>query len=174
MFVCCCCSWQVQSSWLMHTCLDSIGLACMHASTALDICVSDASQKKARQDTLGTEFPSEHFGNRVLHHAGISEVWYQEQKKCSDWNTFPKVFPRLNFFMQKRENRQNLHVFNLWPVIYHTKKNSCWNPTLETLSVKIYTSQQDYPKSTCFYFVAIDVSQQKTVPVYIYSWKKSK
>jgi hypothetical protein len=60
-----------------------------------------------------------------------------------------------------RENRQNLHVFNLWPVIYHTKKNSCGNPTPETLSVEIYTSQHDYPKSTCFYFVAIDVSQQK-------------
>jgi hypothetical protein len=51
----------------------------------------------------------------------------------------------------------------LWPVIYHTEKNSCGNPTPEMLSVKIYTSQQDYPKSTRFYFVAIDVSQQKTV-----------
>ncbi len=57
-----------------------------------------------------------------------------------------------------RENRQNLHVFNLWPVIYHTKKNSCANPTPETLSVEIYTSQHDYPKSTRFYFVAIGVS----------------
>jgi hypothetical protein len=57
-----------------------------------------------------------------------------------------------------RGNRQNLHIFNLWPVIYHTKKNSCANPTLETLSVKIYTSQHDYPKSTRFSFVAIDVS----------------
>ncbi len=57
-----------------------------------------------------------------------------------------------------RENRQNLHIFNLWPVIYHTKKNSCANPTPETLSVEIYTSQHDYPKSTRFYFVAIDVS----------------
>ncbi len=63
------------------------------------------------------------------------------------------------------ENRQNLHVFNLWPVIYHTEKNSCANPTPETLSVEIYTSQRDYPKSTHFYFVAIDISQQKTVPV---------
>jgi hypothetical protein len=64
-----------------------------------------------------------------------------------------------------RENRQNLQVFNLWPVIYHTEKNSCGNPTPETLSVEIYTSRQNYPKSTHFYFVAIDVSQQKTVPV---------
>ncbi len=63
------------------------------------------------------------------------------------------------------ENRQNLHVFNFWPVIYHTEKNSCGNPTPERLSVEIYTSQRDYPKSTRFYFVAIDVSQQKTVPV---------
>jgi hypothetical protein len=63
------------------------------------------------------------------------------------------------------ENRQNLHVFNLWPVIYHTKKNSCANPTPEMLSVEIYTSQHDYPKSTHFYFVAINISQQKTVPV---------
>jgi hypothetical protein len=56
------------------------------------------------------------------------------------------------------ENRQNLHVFNLWPVIYHTKKNSCANPTPETLPVVIYRSQHDYSKSTHFYFVAIDVS----------------
>ncbi len=50
------------------------------------------------------------------------------------------------------------------PLIYHTKKNSCGNPTPERLSVEIYTSQRDYPKSTRFYFVAIDVSQRKTVP----------
>jgi hypothetical protein len=68
------------------------------------------------------------------------------------------------------ENRQNLHVFNLWPVLYHTKKNSCGNPTLETLSVEIYTSQRDYPKSTCFYFVAIDVSQQKTAVLSNLMW----
>jgi hypothetical protein len=39
-----------------------------------------------------------------------------------------------------RENRQNLHVFNLWPVKYHTKKNSCANPTPGMLAVKIYVS----------------------------------
>jgi hypothetical protein len=53
---------------------------------------------------------------------------------------------------KKWEDRQNLHVFNLWPVKYHTKKNSCANPTPERLSVEIYTSQQDYPKSTRFLF----------------------
>ncbi len=63
------------------------------------------------------------------------------------------------------ENRQNLHVLNLWPVKYHTKKNNCANPTPRTLSVEIYMSQQDYLKSACFYFVAIYISQQKTVPV---------
>ncbi len=62
-----------------------------------------------------------------------------------------------------RENRQHLHVFNLRPVIYHTERNSCANPTPEMLSVEIYTSQQDYPKSTRFYFVAINISQRKTV-----------
>jgi hypothetical protein len=67
----------------------------------------------------------------------------------------------LGYFIGK--NRQNLHVFNLWPVIYHTKKNSCGNPTPEMLSVKLYMSQQDYPKSTSFYFVAIDLSQQKAL-----------
>jgi hypothetical protein len=65
------------------------------------------------------------------------------------------------------EKRQNLHVFNLWPVTYHTEKNSCGNPTPETLSVEICTSQQDYPRSTHFYFVAINISKQKTVPVQI-------
>jgi hypothetical protein len=64
-FVCCCCSWQVQISWLAHACLDNIGLARVHALTALDICVSDASQKKhvgalqeqcSLQNTLGIEF----------------------------------------------------------------------------------------------------------------------
>ncbi len=33
------------------------------------------------------------------------------------------------------KNRQNLHIFNLWPVIYHAEKNSCANHTPETLSV---------------------------------------
>jgi hypothetical protein len=70
-----------------------------------------------------------------------------------------------------RKNRQNLHVFNLWPVIYHAKKNSCANPTPEMLSVEIYPSQHDHPKSTRFYFLAINKSQQKTVPVKIYTRK---
>jgi hypothetical protein len=56
------------------------------------------------------------------------------------------------------ENRRNLQVFNLWPVIYHAKKNSCAKRTPETLSVEKYMSQRNYPKSTHFYFVAIDVS----------------
>ncbi len=74
-----------------------------------------------------------------------------------------------------KEIRQNLHMFNLWPVIYHTQKNSCGNPTPEMLSVNIYMSQQDYPKPTRFYFVAINISKQKTVvPVEIYTRKKSK
>jgi hypothetical protein len=80
-----------------------------------------------------------------------------------------RKLPRNDIFNLKNtwENRQNLHVFNLWPVIYHTHKNSCANPTPETLSVEIYTSQQYYPKSTRFYFVAINISQGKTVPVQI-------
>jgi hypothetical protein len=61
------------------------------------------------------------------------------------------VFNRDMFLNIPWENRQNLHVFNLWPVIHHTEKNSCANPTPETLSVEIYTSQHDYPKSTHFY-----------------------
>ncbi len=71
----------------------------------------------------------------------------------------------LQYINDLRENRQNLHVFNLWPVKYHTEKKSCANLTPKTLSVKIYTSQHNYPKSTRFYFVAINISQQKTVPV---------
>ncbi len=62
---------------------------------------------------------------------------------------------KLGLFIPSRENRQNLHIFNLWPVKYHTEKNSCANPTTRMLAVDIYMSQRDYPKSTCFYFVAI-------------------
>ncbi len=54
--------------------------------------------------------------------------------------TLHKAGEGLNEF-DLRENRQNLHVFNLRPVIYHTKKNSCGNPTPDTLSVEIYMSQ---------------------------------
>ncbi len=97
------------------------------------------------------------------------QVWYGSKnhlaiiEKVADdgviflWH-FSKVSINDLFSLLNRENRQNLHIFNLWPVIYHTKKNSCANPTPETLSVEIYTSQHDYPKSTRFYFVAIDVS----------------
>ncbi len=41
-----------------------------------------------------------------------------------------------------RENRQNIHVFNLSPVKSHTKKNSCPNPTPGLLAVEIYSSQR--------------------------------
>ncbi len=41
--------------------------------------------------------------------------------------------------LSPRENRQNLHVLNLWPVKYHTKKYSCANPTPGLLAVEIYT-----------------------------------
>jgi hypothetical protein len=63
--MCCCCSWQEQSSWLARACLVSICLARVHALTALDICVSGAIQKK---------------------HVGA--LW----EKCSLWNTLGKVF----------------------------------------------------------------------------------
>ncbi len=75
------------------------------------------------------------------------------------------IYKLLLVMLTNRENRQNLHVFNLWPVKYHTEKNSCANPTPGTLSVELYTSQQDYPKSAHFYFAAIYISQQKAVPV---------
>ncbi len=50
-----------------------------HALTALAwlVCMHSqhwTSEHQARQDTLGAEFPLEHFGNRVPHHAGTSEV----------------------------------------------------------------------------------------------------
>ncbi len=64
--MCCCCSWQEQSSWLACACLVSICLACVYALTALDICVSGAIQKK---------------------HVG--ELFWE---KCSLWNTLGKVF----------------------------------------------------------------------------------
>ncbi len=80
--------------------------------------------------------------------------------RCAD-----RISRELMCIIRGGENRQNLHIFNLWPVIYHTEKNSCANPTPETLSVEIYMSQHDYPKSKHFFFVAIDVSQRKTVPV---------
>ena len=37
-----------------------------------------------------------------------------------------------------RENRQNLHTFNLWPVEYHTGKNSCPNLKPVLLYIEIY------------------------------------
>jgi hypothetical protein len=43
----------------------------LHALTALDICVSDASQRKACGSTSVAVLPSEHFGNRVPRHDGI-------------------------------------------------------------------------------------------------------
>jgi hypothetical protein len=60
----------------------------------------------------------------------------------------------------KRENRQNLHVFNLWPVTYHTKKNSCGNPTPETLSVEISSSlgeAKNYRQQQ--YFVPLEINK---------------
>jgi hypothetical protein len=39
--------------------------------------------------------------------------------------------------IKERENRQNIHVFNFWPVKSHTKKNCCPNPTPGLLAVKI-------------------------------------
>jgi hypothetical protein len=73
-------------------------LACIHALTALDICVSDAIQKKhvgalwekcSLWNTLGKVFC-------IM--VELHRFDTKSKKKCSDGNTFSKVFPREHFF----------------------------------------------------------------------------
>jgi hypothetical protein len=67
----------------------------------------------------------------------------------------------------KQEKIGKIYMFLTCGQLNIAPKNSCANPTLGMLAVKIYTSQQDYPKSTRFCFVAVYISQQKTEAVQI-------
>jgi hypothetical protein len=60
------------SSCLAHASLVSICLACVQALIALDICVSDAIQKKGWRSTPGAVHLLEHSGSSTPRHGGIT------------------------------------------------------------------------------------------------------
>ena len=78
---------------------------------------------------------NKHKGSLCAH--GGQQTWGYDYRE-----TYAPVVSRVSsgllLFFAKRENRQNLHAFNLWPVEYHTKKNSCPNLIPVLLYVETY------------------------------------